>query len=734
MANGYDLIIHLENTKKKDPTADEILHEQQEFHQKLRQPQLLFNVKAYAMQPEIALMLSSAVAEAGLSEGKYRQLPYGANGGIDGNDVLIARSRQDTRIMNISLDPLYPGIWNKNLPDAWMSLRRLNRLASVDELKGLFRIPVGGYGSPRCIRKSTDPKTNGLSARTSILLGDDLESELPLLRKVPENLDELFISDHPKTLESRLTQKVLTKHLFIAGVPGSGKTTAVFNLLVQLYRQGIPFLVIEPAKTEYRVFKTISNHPDPLMRKMAADIRVYTPGNEGISPLRFNPLSFPKGITLDEHIGQVLACFEAAMPMGGPLQALIAEAVEEVYERSDSGSFPQMVDLLDAASSIMESKNYEGEIKSNLHAAIGVRLGLLTRRAIGRLFRTSDSIPEIRELLSHPTIIEMDYLPQDHACLLTLFLLAAMREEMRIDPERRRPGLHHITVIEEAHNIVGRTGDAKASEDNTDPKAFAAHYVSRMLAELRALGEGIIIADQLPSTVAPEVVKNTGTKLAHRLVSNEDREDLGGAMLMGPTEIEEIARLAPGEAYVYTENLYKPRRIRCLNSNAYLRTESQPIPVGAEILCHLEKDNWFWQNAEKRAIAFLQQMEKMQHIILNHIDDARDDLNQPDGFLTRFQRALELQDPDEMKSRLQNLWLDLLDTEEELDRMIKREYLSRTVRPQIPALMKAAEKSEIVRDLFERLVETEKTAILEVTENLIGCIDALKHKMLELIQ
>ena len=284
--------------------------------------------------------------------------------------------------------------------------------------------------------------------------------------------------------------------------------------------------------------------------------------------------------------------------MGGPLQALIAEAVEEVYENRSHGDFPQMTDLVEAAARIMENKKYEGEIKSNLQAAIEVRLGMLTRRAMGRIFQCQSCIPSVKELLEYPTIIEMDYLSQDHACLLTLFLLSSIREQIKVDLDRRRKDLHHVTVIEEAHNIVGRTGSAKASEEIADPKAFAAQYISRMLAELRALGEGIIIADQLPSAVAPEVVKNTGTKLAHRLVSNEDREDLGGAMLLGGTEIEEIARLKPGEAYFYTEGLHLPRRVRCLNANIYLELEE--FIDANSITSIIQEEDWFVNNRIQR--------------------------------------------------------------------------------------------------------------------------------------
>ena len=718
----------MEDVRKRDPTADDILQEQQDFHAQLRQPQLLFNVKAFAMKPEMALMLASAAAEAGLSEGRYRHIAFT----IDSNGAgrkWLSSSLEDTRRMDISLHARYSGIWDQGLPETWEPLQRLSRLASVGELEGLLRFPVGGHNSPRCIRKSTDPDAKEQDAQASILIGDDLESGKPQPRKTPSNLDEMFLCNRPANLELRLGQKALTKHMFIAGVPGSGKTTAVHNILVQLCRQGIPFLVLEPAKTEYRALKVLSNHPDPSVKKMAKDIRVYTPGNDEVSPLRFNPLAYPKGITLDEHIGQVLACFEAAMPMGGPLQALIAEAVEEVYAGSGDDDFPRMVDLLQAADRTMESKNYEGEIRSNLRAAIQVRLGLLTRRAMGRIFSAPRSVPSANDLLTYPTIIEMDYLPQDHACLLTLFLLTSLREQIRIDPDRRKGGLHHGTVIEEAHNIVGRTGAAKASEDITDPKSFAAQYISRMLAELRALGEGIIVADQLPSAVAPEVVKNTGTKLAHRLVSNQDREDLGGTMLMGSVEIEELARMSVGEAYFYTEGLHRPRRVRCLNSAAYLDLEDRALPVGADIIPYLEGDQWFIDARSARARMAVDGLLRRQSEISSRIEATKTELK---GWVERFKDAVGHLDAKDMKDELEEIKYLILLSRDELEQLIEVEY-PEMADPVIRQIEQAEGVSKPARELLEKAKAQFGSLVVRDYEALLHCLGQLEDKVDEVL-
>lgn len=681
--------------RKKDPMADDIAREHQEFHQLLRKPQLLFNLKAYAMNSENALMLASTLAEAGISEGKYNLISYAANDVSDKQSSWYNSTLKASQSVEVSLVALFSELWDDDLPKGYQAMSRLSHMASVDELKGLFRLPVAGRSSPRCLRKMTDPVNSGHIK--GLLLGDDLESQDAGLRDYQPSIGDLsglFVKKKPSNLELKLPLVSMPKHMFVSGVPGSGKTTAVFNMLVQLYRHDIPFLVIEPAKTEYRLLKTLRNHPDASVRDMAENLRVYTPGNDSISPFRYNPFSYPQGVTLDEHMSQLSCCFEAAMPMMAPLPALIAEAMEVVYDQAEEGCFPRMSDMVHAIETVLVDKPYEGEIKSNIQAMIQVRFGLLTRRAMGKLFECDHSIPSVQELLDYPTVIEMDHLSQDHACLLTLFLLSAVREHVKIDPARRKRGLHHVTVVEEAHNIVGKYGQAKASENTPDPKAFAANYISRMLAEMRALGECMIIADQLPSAVAAEVVKNTGTKLAHRLVSNDDREDLGGAMLLDKNQAEEIARLKPGEAYYYTEGLHLPRRIRCLNANDYLQL-TDFIDAG-ELLSLIATDNWFLDGCIRRT--------GLRKTITNLIDMARE------AAIQGREKLENRIDAESCCNRVQNEITRLAEIMKKLDCQIKTVETYTVRHPD--------ELSSACRQLLDRWHQQVRPQLIELTKNL----------------
>jgi hypothetical protein len=192
--------------------------------------------------------------------------------------------------------------------------------------------------------------------------------------------------------------------------------------------------------------------------------------------------------------------------------------------------------------------------------------------------------------MRYPTVIEFEHAGPRTAGLLTLFLLSALREHIKTDRTREPNGdLAHVIIVEEAHNLVARPRAYGDSSNNTASEA--AGFVTRMLAEMRALGEGIIIADQLPTAVAPEVIRHTGTKMAARLVSRDDREEIGSAMLLDGSQVEELARLNPGEAYVYTDGFHVPRRTKALDAADYLGLRGR-YPAGASLIDHLGKNEW----------------------------------------------------------------------------------------------------------------------------------------------
>lgn len=393
----------------------------------------------------------------------------------------------------------------------------------------------------------------------------------------------------------------LCKHLFICGVPGSGKTTGTFGLLLQLFEHRIPFLVIETAKHEYRSLKMLGNHDDSSVRGLAETLEVYTADNAHLSPMRFNPLCRPSHMLLDLHLDAVSRCFKASIPMFEPLPAVLGEALEAVFsDRAENAAAPILDDLYLAGQRVMQTKKYSADTGSDVSAALEVRLGALLRRTLGALFRSTICIPDIAHLTTSYSLIEMDGLEGEIKCLLTLFLLTAIHQHIRRQspPKSESHGSPRlIIVIEEAHNVVGRSADGRSVDNQTDVKAAATELICRMLAEFRALGVGLILIDQLPSQVAPQVVKTTGAKLAFRQVDCEDRGTLADTMLFAGLEYEEIARLLPGEAYLYAEGYHRAHRLRTPDLAKLLGVFEPP---GDEALAALVRDQTWYQDAQVR--------------------------------------------------------------------------------------------------------------------------------------
>ena len=403
----------LELLQRPDFLASDILRPSRRFHESLYQPHLRFHIQAMAPTTAVTRLIGSVLAESAFDEGSYHLMVV-EKGAALFDDIVNARKRRNTLVL-----PVFSQLWPGKDLTPYQDLALLSQSAPVDQLSGIFRLPVAHNDSPCCIRKNTDPPC--MKEKDLIVLGYD--------RGIGSNSSELN-STMPRGV--RIDQ--LTKHAFISGTPGSGKTTVIEHLMIQLFSMSVSQLTLEMANTQYRSLKTLIANPDSKIRHMAKQIEIYSPGNENLSPFRFNPLEIIPGIFVDEHIDNLMACFLAAMPITGPLPALLGEALERVYEdHSCPDTPPIMADLLVAAETILAAKGYSPETNSDIRAALAVRIGLLTRRTMGKVFQCRHSVPDIGHLLHVPAIIELDRLPQEQACLLSLFVFNAIREYIKVN-------------------------------------------------------------------------------------------------------------------------------------------------------------------------------------------------------------------------------------------------------------------------------------------------------------
>ncbi len=365
-----------------------------------------------------------------------------------------------------------------------------------------------------------------------------------------------------------ITLKSLTRHVFVAGLTGSGKTNTIMSLLSEAAAHDIPFMVIEPAKAEYRA---LVDHPTigPL-------VRVFTAGKATVAPFVLNPFEVPPGTTVSEHLNLLRAAFTAAFGMWTPLPQILERCLHDVYtdrgwdlrtnanaRLSDAGdtagAFPTISDLIAKVGEVIPGLGYDDKVTGDLRAALVTRLESLRQGAKGAMLDVARSLPA-EELFEHPTVVELEALGDegDKAFFAGLLLI-------RLAEYRRAKGqsseLAHLLVIEEAHRLLANV-PMQASEESANPRGEAVQTFSNLLSEIRAYGQGVIIADQVPVRLAPDVMKNTNLKIAHRVVSADDREALAGAMAMDEPQSKALASLEVGEAVVFSGGDDAPLLVR----------------------------------------------------------------------------------------------------------------------------------------------------------------------------
>jgi len=428
-----------------------------------------------------------------------------------------------------------PSVWNigQNLNAFYC----LPYVITAEEASEFFRLPVGSDTVYAGLTVNESDKASRTYA-DNIVGGGDIA------------VGTLKSSSHGDTIGISL--KDLTKHMLIVGTPGSGKTTFSVSLLDRLWKDHkIPFLVIEPAKNEYRA-----------LVKSIPDLQVFTPGKNFISPFVFNPFMPPKNVKLETYKSTLKTAFAAAVSMSAPLDKIFEESVNncysdfhwlDTYTSDDKGRIFNITDFIKCFEETFEGIGYTGEANN-----IG-RAGLVRLQSLVNLFDNYYSIP-IEDLLKKPTVIELAAIENGYqkALIISLLLLSILAY---VNSNYIGEGsLRNIILLEEAHVLLD--SDTNAGEGEANPSAIAQGLIKRMLAEIRSYGVGVVIADQSPRKVTTDVVALTDIKLAFRLVEANDKQILADSSNMSETQRDRLARLKPGEAFLFFGKLDEPEEIR----------------------------------------------------------------------------------------------------------------------------------------------------------------------------
>ncbi|WP_286027458.1 ATP-binding protein [Bifidobacterium ruminantium] len=377
-------------------------------------------------------------------------------------------------------------------------------------------------------------------------------------------LGKIFHMHQEEPVKVLLEKDSLASHVFVTGSTGAGKTNTVCRILDEAYDQGVGFLVVEPAKGEYKdVFGGFD------------DVHVFGT-NPAFTPLlRINPFSFPQGIHVLEHLDRLVEIFNVCWPMYAAMPAVLKDAISRSYEdcgwnlTTSENSFgerlyPSFADVARNVREILDSSEYDAENKGAYKGSLLTRLNSLTNGLNGMML-TSDGVDDAT-LFDGNTIIDLSRVGSTETKSLFMGLIVLKLQEHRMAAaDGMNQPLRHLTVLEEAHNLLKRTSSEQSTEGG-NLLGKSVEMLSNSIAEMRTYGEGFIIADQAPGLLDMAAIRNTNTKIIHRLPDLSDRELVGRAANLNDPQIVELARLPKGVAAVYQNDWVEP--VMCKVSKA----------------------------------------------------------------------------------------------------------------------------------------------------------------------
>lgn len=367
-------------------------------------------------------------------------------------------------------------------------------------------------------------------------------------------LGNIFHMNREETVPVELSQNSLSSHVFITGSTGSGKSNTIYQLLAEAKENQIKFLVVEPAKGEY---KHIFGQEE--------DVCVYGTNPQLTPLLKLNPFSFTKETHILEHLDRLIEIFNVCWPMYAAMPAVLKKAVEKSYidcgwdliksVNEFGGIYPTFADVAENIKEIVDSSEYDNENKGAYKGSLLTRIESLTNGINGLIFSQEELSNQ--QLFDSNVIVDLSRVGSSETKSLIMGILVLKLQQYRMSQADMNSSLRHLTVLEEAHNLLKRTSTEQVSE-SSNLIGKSVEMLANSIAEMRTYGEGFIIADQAPGLLDLSVIRNTNTKIIMRLPDWSDRELVGKSANLNDDQILELARLPKGVAAVYQNEWIQP--------------------------------------------------------------------------------------------------------------------------------------------------------------------------------
>lgn len=407
----------------------------------------------------------------------------------------------------------------------------------------------------------------GVSTRDEVEYG--LNVDLPGENRTNEfiKIGRLIHHGDIKNTPIHLKKETLKTHTFICGVTGTGKTTTCQNILLQ---SDLPFLVIEPAKTEYR---TLANKLDK------EKIYYFTLGNQNVAPFYINPFEIFEGESITSRVDMIKATMQSAFDMEAAMPQLIEAAAYDVYKRkgwninnstwtnpdtnkiddpfkTDSFAFPTLSDYINSIELVTKEQKFGDKMEAEYLGSLKARLQALLVGAKGMMLNTPRSI-DFKNLVKQKVVLELEDIKDgSEKSLIMGFIITNLLEAVKYQ-YKQNSKFQHITLVEEAHRLLSKYEPGDSSNKKRGVEVFA-----DMLAEVRKYGESLIIVDQIPNKMTPEVLKNTNTKIVHKIFAQDDKDAIGNILALNDEQKNFLSYLEKGRAVIITDGWKKPVQVQ----------------------------------------------------------------------------------------------------------------------------------------------------------------------------
>lgn len=503
-----------------------------------------------------AYFLSSRPSKVLLAANTYRSLMIGEGSSVESGAVNLWQDRASVTAMREYLKRFTHPVFARQL---WEN--------EADSLFYTAGTLVSGRELPMHLGLPTR-SVHGLPIIEHAEFGRNVPDEaMPDEDKM--NLGKIYHMGKSESAELILNRQAMASHTFITGSTGTGKSNAVYHLLDEITKNGqTTFLVVEPAKGEYKnVFGNCT------------DVQVFGTNPRETPLLRMNPFAFPENIHILEHIDRLVEIFNACWPMYAAMPAVLKDAIERSYQKvgwdlrnseSEKGVFPTFFDLLDILPGVIEESHYSKDTQSDYVGALCTRVKSLTNGIYGSVLCAEDALTD-EALFDRNVIVDLSRVGSMETKSLLMGILVMKLQEYRMCSSGMNSRLRHVTVLEEAHNLLRKTS-AEQSQEGANLQGKSVEMLANAIAEMRTYGEGFIIADQAPGLLDMSVIRNTNTKIILRLPDEEDRKLVGKSAALKEAQIDELSKLPLGVAAVYQNEW--PEAVLC-------KIEAYPMPENA---------------------------------------------------------------------------------------------------------------------------------------------------------